>query len=36
MDDGPRVCSVARTLDVVGERWALLVVREAFLGMAPA
>ena len=32
MDDGPRVCSVARTLDVVGERWALLVVREAFLG----
>jgi len=32
MNDGPRVCSVARTLDVVGERWALLVVREAFLG----
>ena len=32
MANGPRVCSVARTLDVVGERWALLVVREAFLG----
>jgi len=32
MADEPRVCSVARTLDVVGERWALLVVREAFLG----
>ena len=32
MDDGPRVCSVARSLEVVGERWALLVVREAFLG----
>jgi DNA-binding HxlR family transcriptional regulator len=26
------VCSVARTLDVVGERWALLALREAFLG----
>ena len=32
MDDGPRVCSVARSLDVVGEKWALLVVREVFLG----
>src|SRR4051794_41488910 len=28
----PRVCSIARTLDVVGEKWALLVVREVFLG----
>jgi DNA-binding HxlR family transcriptional regulator len=28
----PRVCSVARTLDVVGEKWALLAVREVFLG----
>jgi DNA-binding HxlR family transcriptional regulator len=28
----PRVCSVARTLDVVGEKWALLAVREIFLG----
>jgi DNA-binding HxlR family transcriptional regulator len=25
-------CGVARTLDVVGERWALLVVRELLLG----
>lgn len=25
-------CSVARTLGVVGERWTLLVVREAFYG----
>jgi DNA-binding HxlR family transcriptional regulator len=32
MANEPRACSVARTLDVVGERWALLVVREAFLG----
>lgn len=30
--DGPRNCSVARTLEVVGDRWALLVVREALLG----
>jgi len=29
---GPRVCSVARTLEVVGEKWALLAVREVFLG----
>lgn len=28
----PRVCSVARTLDIVGEKWALLAVREVFLG----
>ena len=25
-------CSVARTLDVVGERWTLLVLRDAFIG----
>jgi DNA-binding HxlR family transcriptional regulator len=25
-------CSIARTLEVVGERWTLLVIREAFLG----
>ena len=29
---GPRTCSIARTLDVVGEKWALLAVREVFLG----
>jgi DNA-binding HxlR family transcriptional regulator len=28
----PRACSVARTLDVVGEKWALLAVREVFFG----
>jgi DNA-binding HxlR family transcriptional regulator len=28
----PRDCSVARTLDIVGEKWALLAVREVFLG----
>ena len=28
----PRTCSVARTLEVVGEKWALLAVREVFLG----
>jgi DNA-binding HxlR family transcriptional regulator len=31
--NGPRACSVARTLDVVGERWSLLVLRELFLGV---
>jgi DNA-binding HxlR family transcriptional regulator len=28
----PRACSVARTLEIVGEKWALLAVREVFLG----
>jgi DNA-binding HxlR family transcriptional regulator len=28
----PRACSVARTLDVVGEKWSLLAIREVFLG----
>lgn len=28
----PRICSIARTLEVVGEKWALLAVREVFLG----
>jgi DNA-binding HxlR family transcriptional regulator len=26
-------CSVARTLEVVGERWTMLVLREAFFGV---
>jgi DNA-binding HxlR family transcriptional regulator len=26
------VCSVARSLEIVGEKWALLAVREVFLG----
>ena len=25
-------CSVARTLSIVGERWTMLILREAFLG----
>jgi len=28
----PRECSIAAALDVVGEKWSLLVVRELFLG----
>src|SRR4051794_41324848 len=28
----PRVCSIARTLELVGEKGALLAVREVFLG----
>jgi DNA-binding HxlR family transcriptional regulator len=26
-------CSIARTLDIVGEWWTLLIVRDAFLGV---
>ena len=31
--DYPRQnCSIARTLEVVGERWTLLILRDAFMG----
>jgi DNA-binding HxlR family transcriptional regulator len=29
----PRTCSVAETLELIGERWSLLVLREVFLGV---
>ena len=29
-----QVCSIARALEVVGERWSLLLVRDAFLGLS--
>lgn len=32
MPTEPRACSIARTLEIVGEKWALLAVREVFLG----
>jgi DNA-binding HxlR family transcriptional regulator len=25
-------CSIARTLELIGERWTILIIREAFLG----
>jgi DNA-binding HxlR family transcriptional regulator len=28
-----QTCSVARSLEVVGERWTLLILRDAFLGV---
>ena len=28
-----QLCSVARTLEVVGERWTILILRDAFLGV---
>jgi DNA-binding HxlR family transcriptional regulator len=28
-----QVCSIARALEVVGERWTLLIVRDVFLGV---
>jgi len=31
-DVGDLTCSVARTLSVIGDRWTLLVLRDAFLG----
>src|SRR5262245_34710835 len=31
-DVGDLTCSVARSLSVVGDRWTLLVLRDAFLG----
>ncbi len=32
-DFADRACSVARTLGIVGERWSLLILRDAFLGV---
>ncbi len=32
-DYGTQNCSIARALELVGERWTLLVLREAFLGV---
>jgi DNA-binding HxlR family transcriptional regulator len=29
---GARECSVARTLELIGEKWAILAIREVFLG----
>jgi DNA-binding HxlR family transcriptional regulator len=29
----PRRCSIASALDVIGEKWSLLVIRELFLGV---
>jgi DNA-binding HxlR family transcriptional regulator len=31
--DRPGPCSIQRTLEIVGERWTLLVLREAFYGL---
>ena len=28
-----RVCSVARSLDILGDRWTFLILREAFFGI---
>ena len=28
-----QICSIARALEVVGERWTLLILRDAILGM---
>ncbi len=30
---GTRICSVARTLEIVGDRWIFLIIREAFFGV---
>ncbi len=27
-----QVCSIARALELVGDRWTMLVIREAFMG----
>ena len=27
-----QVCSIARSLEVVGERWTLLIIRDVFRG----
>jgi DNA-binding HxlR family transcriptional regulator len=29
-----QTCSIARTLEVIGERWTMLIVRDVFLGLS--
>jgi DNA-binding HxlR family transcriptional regulator len=31
--EGPRPCSVARTLQIIGDRWSLMILRAAFFGV---
>jgi len=31
--DRPDTCSVARAMDILGERWTMLIMREAFYGV---
>ena len=31
--DGQEACSVAQALEIVGERWTWLIIRDAFLGL---
>src|SRR3954451_11426408 len=31
--DGQEACSVAQTLEIIGERWTWLIIRDAFLGL---
>ena len=28
-----QICSIARSLELIGERWTILIVRDAFLGV---
>ncbi len=30
---GSRICSVARALEILGDRWTFLIIREAFFGI---
>jgi len=32
-EKGRRICSVARTIEVIGDRWIFLIIREAFFGI---
>lgn len=32
-DLGAMECSIARTLDAIGDRWSLLIIRDAFYGV---
>jgi DNA-binding HxlR family transcriptional regulator len=32
--DGQKACSVAQALEIIGERWTWLIIRDAFLGVS--
>lgn len=33
MEEGEPSCSIARTLEVIGDRWTMLILRDAFRGV---
>lgn len=33
LPDDPRICSVGRSVEILGDRWIIFIIREAFFGV---